>query len=62
MPDDSIQFLSLNEVIAIQERLLERFGGTPGVRDRGLLESALFRPQTGYTKPCQKWQLPCLSR
>lgn len=23
-------------------------GGTPGVRDPGALESALFRPQTGY--------------
>jgi death-on-curing protein len=28
--------------------LIERFGGDHGVRDRGLLESALFRPQTGY--------------
>ena len=25
-----------------------RYGGSPGVRDRGLLEGALFRPQTGY--------------
>lgn len=29
-------------------RLTERFGGTGGVRDAGLLESALYRPQTGY--------------
>jgi len=29
-------------------RLIARFGGTSGVRDQGLLESALFRPQTGY--------------
>ena len=28
--------------------LIDRFGGVHGVRDRGLLESALFRPQTGY--------------
>ena len=35
-------------MLAIQERLIERFGGEHGVRDRGLLESALFRPQTGY--------------
>ncbi len=26
-------------------RLVERFGGAPGVRDMGLLESALARPQ-----------------
>ena len=43
-----MQFLSLDEAIAIHERLIDRFGGTQGLRDRGLLESALFRPQTGY--------------
>jgi death-on-curing protein len=48
LPVSSVQFLSLDEVLAIQERLIERFGGDLGVRDRGLLESALFRPQTGY--------------
>lgn len=48
MPDSAVQFLSLDEVLAIQERLIDRFGGNHGVRDRGLLESALFRPQTGY--------------
>lgn len=48
MPNDVIQFLSLDEAIAIHARLIEKFGGTPGLRDMGLLESALFRPQTGY--------------
>ena len=48
LPSDSTVFLSLDEVVAIQERLIERFGGNPGLRDKGLLESALFRPQTGY--------------
>jgi death-on-curing protein len=43
-----VQFLSLDEAIAIQERLIDKFGGTPGLRDKGLLESALFRPQTGH--------------
>ncbi len=28
--------------------LIQRFGGTAGVRDPGALEAALFRPQTGY--------------
>jgi|SRR5208283_179002 len=28
--------------------LIEEFGGLQGVRDRGLLESAIFRPQNGY--------------
>lgn len=48
MPSESVQFLSVDEALAIHERLIERFGGTPGIRDRGLLESALYRPQTGY--------------
>lgn len=48
MPDECIRFLSLDEAIAVHERLIDRFGGTPGIRDKGLLESALFRPQTGY--------------
>mgnify|MGYP003573077147 CR=1 FL=1 len=43
-----IQYLSLDEVLSIHERLIEHFGGPPGVRDLGLLESALFRPRTGY--------------
>ncbi|WP_413580895.1 type II toxin-antitoxin system death-on-curing family toxin [Bdellovibrio sp. HCB288] len=30
--------------------MIERFGGKEGVRDMGLLESALMRPQTGYYK------------
>ncbi len=48
MPSERVQFLTLDEVLAIHTRLLERFGGRGGVRDLGLLESALFRPQTGY--------------
>jgi len=48
LPSNVVQFLSLDEAIAIHERLIDKFGGTPGLRDKGLLESALFRPQTGY--------------
>jgi death-on-curing protein len=48
LPSDFVVHLSLDEALAIHERLVERFGGLPGVRDAGLLESALFRPQTGY--------------
>lgn len=48
MPAKMVQFLSLDEVLAIQEALVDRFGGIGGVRDLGLLESALFRPRTGY--------------
>ena len=48
LPNDVVQFLSLDEAIAIHVRLIEKFGGSPGLRDKGLLESALYRPQTGY--------------
>ncbi len=48
MPGKTVIFLSVDEVLAIHERLIQRFGGREGLRDRGLLESALYRPQTGY--------------
>ena len=48
MQSEGVQFLSVDEAIAIHERLIEGFGGTSGIRDKGLLESALYRPQTGY--------------
>lgn len=44
----AVRHLSVDEVVAIDERLAERFGGQAGVPDRGLLEAALFRPRTGY--------------
>lgn len=43
-----VQFLTVDEVIDIHDRLIDRFGGANGVRDLGLLESALYRPRTGY--------------
>lgn len=42
------EYLTLVELLAIHDRLIELFGGTTGVRDGGALESALFRPRTGY--------------
>ena len=32
-------------VVALHDRVIADFGGLPGVRDQGLLESALARPQ-----------------
>jgi death-on-curing protein len=37
-------WLSAEIVLAIQGELLARFGGLEGIRDQGLLESALNRP------------------
>jgi len=41
-------YLTVAEVLAIHADQIERYGGQRGVRDQGLLEAALYRPQTGY--------------
>ena len=41
-------YLTMAEVLAIHADQIERYGGSEGVRDYGLLEAALYRPQTGY--------------
>jgi len=48
LPGRPTSHLSVDELPAIHESLIAQFGGSSGVRDLGLLESALFRPQTGY--------------
>lgn len=41
-------YLTVVEVLAMHADQIERYGGLHGVRDPGMLEAALFRPQTGY--------------
>lgn len=41
---------TLEEALFLHRRLIEEFGGSEGVRDLGLLESALARPRSGYYK------------
>ncbi len=41
-------YLTVAEVLAIHDDQITRYGGSAGMRDRGSLEAALFRPQTGY--------------
>ena len=41
-------YLTVAEVYAMQHRLIEIFGGLHGVRDKGAVEAAVFRPQIGY--------------
>jgi len=38
----------LKEVLVIHERQLGSFGGAPGIRDQGTLESALSRPRNKW--------------
>lgn len=40
--------LSVDQVLVLHSRLLERFGGTQGIRDRGALEAALERPFASF--------------
>ena len=42
------EYLTVAEVYRMQYRLIEMFGGLHGVRDKGAVEAAVFRPQTGY--------------
>jgi death on curing protein len=41
-------FLTLDEVIEIHRDMIERYGGRPGIRDQGLLESAVAMAQAGF--------------
>lgn len=42
------KFPTLDEALELHQVLIKRFGGNGGIRDLGLLQSALLRPQTGY--------------
>lgn len=39
-----MRFLTLDEVVALHRLAINQSGGSPGVRDRGLLESAVAQP------------------
>ena len=47
------EWVQRETVLALQERLLAEFGGAVGIRDEGLLDSALARPPNrfAYEKP-----------
>ncbi len=41
-------YLTIDDALYLHEEQLRLYGGAVGVRDRGLILSALLRPQTGY--------------
>lgn len=41
-------YLDMEDVLAIHARQIDRFGGAGGIRDAGLLDSAIKRPQSGF--------------
>jgi death-on-curing protein len=42
------EYVTLIEALTFHADQIQRYGGDEGIRDPGALESALFRPQTGY--------------
>jgi death-on-curing protein len=42
------EYVTTADALFFHKQLIERYGGAPGIRDAGALESALHRPQTGY--------------
>lgn len=48
MPEREYLHLDVDGVIAIHAEVLAAHGGSPGLRDRGLLESAVAAPQASF--------------
>jgi death-on-curing protein len=44
----AVEYLTVEEVLLLHARLIQRTGGSGRVRDMGLLESALARPQATF--------------
>jgi death-on-curing protein len=42
------EYITMADALFFHQELIRRYGGSPGIRDAGALESALHRPQTGY--------------
>ena len=45
---ETVFYPTLEEALYLHRLLIDKFGGQHGVRDLGLLESALLRPKSGY--------------
>ena len=41
-------FLTLDHILRLHSRQIERFGGSDGIRDIGLIESAIAQPEQGF--------------
>jgi death-on-curing protein len=41
-------YLTMDEIVMMHEILIQKFGGSAGIRDKGALEGAVYRPQSGY--------------
>jgi death-on-curing protein len=42
------EYVTTADALFFHQELIRRYGGAPGIRDVGALESALHRPRSGY--------------
>ncbi len=49
MTTKKIHFLNVAQVLLIHDQMVRKFGGSFGVRDLGLIESAVARPQATFS-------------
>jgi death-on-curing protein len=45
---DEVLFLEIEDVELVHARMIAEYGGADGLRDAGLLESAVMAPRSGY--------------
>ncbi len=43
-----IRFIAIDQVLFIHDQMVKRFGGSFGIRDMGLIESSVARPQASF--------------
>lgn len=56
----SVVFLTVDQVVRLHRHSIDRYGGSHGLRDLGLLESAVLSPQQTFggeyrTKTWSRW-------
>lgn len=44
-PEDNISYITATDILVIHAKIIDETGGSHGVRDTGLLESAVARPK-----------------
>ncbi len=45
---EGIRFLTIEQVLTIHTKMIERYGGEPTLRDLGLIDSAVMMPQQSF--------------
>lgn len=59
-PEPAAPLIALSELTWLHDRAIAEFGGAEGIRDQGMLESALARPVAGFSGtpafpgPCER--------